>query len=50
MDSNDLKAGVIASGPRLPAPIQILAVTRLGDMFKVAAGRSSRLARVQGSP
>ena len=35
MEFNELKAGVIIRGPRLPEPIQVLAVTRLGDMFKV---------------
>ncbi len=35
MDSNELLPGVIIRGPRLPEPIQVLAVTRLGDMYKV---------------
>ena len=35
MNIEDLKPGVILSGARLPEPIQVIAVQRLGDMYKV---------------
>jgi hypothetical protein len=35
MHFDELKAGVIIRGPALPEPIQILAVIRLGEMYKV---------------
>jgi superfamily II DNA or RNA helicase len=35
MDANELKPGAVVRGPALPEAIEILVVTKLGDMFKI---------------
>ena len=35
MNANELKPGIVVRGPVLPEPIEILVVTKLGEMFKV---------------
>lgn len=35
MNALELKSGVVIRGPALPEPIEVLVVTKLGEMFKV---------------